>query len=459
MGIKRDKKRGIMGRDLDLTNGNVLSILWKFTVPILFSILLQTAYGTADLVIVSWFSGVADVSGVTIGSQIMQTVTAAYIGLAMGTTVLLGRHIGAGEPDKASKIIGVSIALFALLAMATTLLLIALRYQISTAMQTPTESMAQTTNYLLITGAGTVFIVFYNLIASVFRGIGDSKTPLVTVAIACVINVLLDLLFVGVFGIGAAGAAFATVIAQGGSVVASFLMLRKRKLAFTIQAKDIRLESQTAKKIIGLGLPIAMQGILVSLSFLFITAIINSFGVTASAAVGIVSKISVLIMILPQGFAQALAAFTAQNIGANKIERAKKALVWSISISLIFGIVTAYISAFHGEIFTCIFTKDVDVTISALQYLKSYSIDCIFVAIMFSFNGYFNGCGRTKFVMIESVGCAFLIRIPLSYLFSLMENTSLFYIGLATPASTFVQIFLCLIFYKYLNKQIKNNNI
>ncbi|MFI3166794.1 MAG: MATE family efflux transporter [Bacillota bacterium] len=448
-----------MKRDLDLTNGNVLSVLWKFTVPILFSILLQTAYGTADLVIVSWFSGVADVSGVTIGSQIMQTVTAAYIGLAMGTTVLLGRFIGAGESERASKIIGVSIALFAVLAIVTTALLILLREYIAVAMQTPEESMTQTMNYLLITGAGTVFIVFYNLIASVFRGIGDSKTPLVTVAIACVINIVLDFIFVGGFNMGSSGAAFATIIAQGGSVVASFLMLRKRKLAFTIRAKDIRLEMPTAKRLIGLGLPIAMQGILVNLSFLFITAIINNFGVTASAAVGIVSKISVLIMILPQGFAQALAAFTAQNIGAKKIERAKKALCWSISISLVFGVITAYISAFHGEIFTRIFNNDADITGSALQYLKSYSIDCILVAFMFSFNGYFNGCGKTKFVMLESVGCAFLIRIPLSYLFSLMENTSLFYIGLATPASTFVQIFLCLIFYRHLNKEIKNSKL
>ncbi len=448
-----------MNRDLDLTKGNVLSILCKFTVPILFSILLQTAYGTADLMIVGWFSGVADVSGVTIGSQIMQTVTAGYIGLAMGTTVLLGRFIGSGEPEHASKVVGVSIALFAVLSVVSTVLLVVFRGAIAIAMQTPTESMTQTTQYLLITGLGTTFIVFYNLIASVFRGIGDSKTPLVTVAIACVINIILDLIFVGIFNFGANGAALATVIAQGGSVLASFLMLRKKKLAFEVKAKDIKLDKITSGRIISIGLPIAVQGMLVSLSFLFITAIINDFGVTASAAVGIVSKISVLIMILPQGFAQALAAFTAQNMGAKKLERAKRALIYSISISLIFGIITGYISAFHGTIFTRIFTSDVDVTASALQYLKSYSIDCLFVAFMFSFCGYFNGCGKTKFVMIQSVGCAFLIRIPLSYLFSTLENTSLFLIGLATPSATFVQIFMCVIYYIHTNKQFKNEGL
>lgn len=448
-----------MNRDLDLTKGNVLRVLCKFTVPILFSILLQTAYGTADLMIVGWFSGVADVSGVTIGSQIMQTVTAGYIGLAMGTTVLLGRFIGSGEPEHASKIVGVSIALFALLSVVSTILLVVFRGAIAIAMQTPSESMTQTMQYLLITGLGTTFIVFYNLIASVFRGIGDSKTPLVTVAIACVINIILDLIFVGVFNFGANGAALATVIAQGGSVLASFLMLRKRKLAFEVKAKDIKLDKVTSGRIISIGLPIAVQGMLVSLSFLFITAIINDFGVTASAAVGIVSKISVLIMILPQGFSQALAAFTAQNMGAKKLERAKRALIYSIVISLVFGIITGYISAFHGTIFTRIFTSNLEVTNSALQYLKSYSIDCLFVAFMFSFCGYFNGCGKTKFVMIQSVGCAFLIRIPLSYLFSTLENTSLFLIGLATPAATFVQIFMCVIYYIHTNKKYKYDDL
>lgn len=446
-----------MKKTLSLTDGKVLNSLLKFTVPILFTILLQTAYGTADLLIVGQFATVADVSGVTIGSQILQTITAIFIGLSMGTTILIARYIGSNKHEKCSAVVGTSLTLFASLAVFTTIIVVLFRSNIASIMQTPSDSLQQTKSYLLITGIGVVFIVAYNLVGSIFRGIGDSKTPLMTVAIACVVNIILDIIFVKSFNLGASGAALATVIAQATSVILSLIIISKKSLPFTFYKKDIKFNKKYTAEILKLGIPVATQSALVSVSFLAVTSIINIFGVAASAAVGIVEKITGLVMVVPQAFMQSLCAFTAQNYGANQLKRAKTALAYAISFSVCFGIITAYLCAFHGTIFTQIFTSDIDVTLNALDYLKSYSIDCVLVAFMFCFSGYFNGCGKTTFVMFHSIFSAFLIRIPLAYMISHLENTSLFLIGLATPSSTFIQIIMCVVFYYYTKNKISSS--
>lgn len=442
-----------MSKNLDLTSGSVSGAIIKFTVPILFTILLQTAYGTADLLIVSMFSGVADVSGVTIGSQVMNSITSFFTGLSMGTTILIARYIGAKEREKSSKVMGTSILVFAFFALVLTFTIVVFKNTIVNIMNTPSESLEQTKAYLLICGMGSSFILAYNIIGSIFRGIGDSKTPLITVAIACAGNIILDLILIAGFGLGAVGAACATVSAQAFSVVLSIILIKRKTLPFKFSKKDIRLDFGFAKAIIKLGFPIGLQSVLVSVSFLVITSIVNTLGVVASAAVGIVEKVTGLIMVVSQAFSQALSAFTAQNMGANRPDRAKKGLFIAMSISLAFSIVTAYISAFHGQIFLNIFSPEPETLASGLQYLKSYSIDCVLTAIMFSFSGYFVGLGKTTFAMIQNITGAFLVRIPLAFLFSTLPNTSLFIIGLATPSSTTLQVILCVVYYMYLKKQ------
>lgn len=442
-----------MSKKTNLSQGPVLSSLLKFTIPILISILLQTTYGTADLLIVGQFASVGDVSAVTIGSQLMQAVTAFFIGLSMGTTVLIARNIGSKKPELASRVLGVSIALFTAIAFIATILILLLNQQIITIMQTPLEAIVPTKSYLYYTGAGTIFVVLYNLLGSIFRGIGDSKTPLITVFIACIINIALDLILVAMFNLGATGAAIATIVAQAFSVLLSVIMIKNKELPFVFDKSTVKFDIPYIKNILTIGIPVALQGSLVTVSFLFITSIINELGVVASASVGIVLKITTIIMVVPQSFMQSLSAFVAQNIGANKMERATEGLKHSITLSLIFGFIFAYISAFHGTIFVRIFTQDPDITQSALIFLRSYSIDCIFVAILFSFAGFFNGCGKTTFVMLQAVIGAFLIRVPLAYFFSNLENTTLFIIGLATPTSTFFQIIACILYYFNAKKQ------
>lgn len=444
-----------MVKKLNLAEDKLLPTLLKFTIPIMFTILLQITYGTVDLLIVGQFASVSDVSGVTIGSQIMATITTFCTGLSMGTTILLGQYIGAKEEKKTSKVIGVSIILFITLALCITFSILLFIDPIINIMNTPIESYSQTQTYLTVCAIGSTFIVFYNLLGSIFRGIGDARTPLFAVFIACITNIVLDLIFIAVLGYGALGAALATVSAQAVSVVLSFLMISKQTLPFHFHVDDIKFDKQYLFAILNLGIPVALQSVLVSISFLAITSIINVFGVIASAGVGIVEKIASMIMIVPSAFAQSLSAFTAQNVGAKHYHRARIGLAYGIIISLCFGVITCYLSMFHGTIFTSLFTSDLDVTSAALPYLKSYSIDTVIVPFIFCFTGYFNGCGKTKFIMFQAVLGACFIRIPVAYVFSTLSNTSLFLIGLATPASSIVQLIIFTIYYIQYQKKLK----
>ena len=435
-----------MKQTQDFTQGRIFAPLVRFALPVLLALFLQAMYGAVDLGIVGRFGGgLSDVyvSAVSTGSQIMHTVTIVITGLAMGLTVLVGKKIGAGQRQEAGRIIGSGICLFGVLAAAVSAAMVGLASSMARVMNAPEEAFEQTVVYITICSAGAVFIVAYNLVGSIFRGIGDSKMPLVTVAIACVLNIAGDLLLVAVFHLGAAGAAIATVFAQAVSVLLSLIIIRRRELPFTFSVRDIRPKGPYIGEILKLGVPIALQELLVSISFLAILAIVNHLGLTESAGVGVAEKMCGFLMLLPSAFMQAMSAFVAQNIGAEKPERARKALLCGIASSLAAGIVTGYFSFFHGDLLAGIFAKDADVILAAADYLKAYAIDCVLTSFLFCFIGYFNGCGNTAFVMLQGIAGAFGVRLPVSYLMSKQIPVSLFHIGLATPASTVVQIILC----------------
>lgn len=435
------------------TEGKILSPLIRFALPVLFAVFLQTMYGAVDMLVVGQFGTAADVSAVSTGSWIMQTITVAITGLAMGTTILIGRKIGEKRTEEASSVIGASIYLFIIIGIAITLIMQLLAVPCARALQAPTEAFEATVQYVKICSAGAVFIVAYNVLGSVFRGMGNSKMPLLTVAIACVINIAGDLLLVGVFHMGVAGAAIATVFSQAISVVLSVIIIKRQGLPFEFRIKNLCFEKNIIKQIIRLGFPIAFQDVLVSISFLAITAIVNSLGVISSAGVGIAEKICGFVLLVPSAYMQSMSAFVAQNIGAGKPERAKKALLYGILTSLGVGVFLAYFSFFHGDILSGVFAKDANVIAAAADYLKAYAIDCMLVSFLFCFIGYFNGCEKTIFVMIQGIIGAFCVRIPVSYLMSKLVPVSLFRIGLATPASTLLQITMCGIFFIVINKK------
>ena len=443
-----------MKQTQNFTEGKIFAPLVRFALPVLLALFLQTMYGAVDLLVVGQFGTSADVSAVSTGSMVMQTLTCVITSLAMGLTILVGRKIGEGFKQEAGKIIGSGIWLFGVLAIVISVVMVFAAPAMAQLMHAPEEAFDETVSYIKICSAGAVFIVAYNLVGSIFRGIGDSTMPLVTVAIACVLNIVGDLLLVAVFHMGTAGAAIATVFAQVVSVVLSLVIIRRKELPFTFQAKDIRPNADHIKQILFLGVPIALQELLVSISFLAITAIVNGLGLTVSAGVGVAEKLCGFVMLVPSSYMQAMSAFVAQNMGAGKPERARKALLRGIASSLAVGFVMAYLNFFHGDILAGLFAKDAAVIAAGAEYLKAYAIDCLLTSFLFCFIGYFNGTGATLFVMLQGIIGAFGVRLPVSWFVSRQTAASLFQIGLATPASSLVQIILCGVYFVWeLNRQ------
>lgn len=437
----------------NFTKGNILTSLVRFALPVLAALFLQTMYGAVDMLVVGRFATAADVSAVSTGSWLMQLITSFVVGIAMGTTVLLGRRLGEGKPEEAGKIIGSSIVLFAIIGVVITFFMELCAVPVAQIMRTPIEAFDATVLYVRICSAGSVFIVAYNVLGSIFRGIGDSRMPLVTVAIACVFNIAGDFLLVGVFGMATAGAAIATVLAQALSVIISVLIIRRQKLPFTFRRTDIVFDRKRMGSVFRLGLPIAFQDLLVSISFLAITAIVNSLGVIPSAGVGVAEKLCGFIMLVPSAFNQSMSAFVAQNMGAGRMDRAKRALLCGIGMSLMVGVFMAWLSFFHGDLLAGLFARDEAVIAAAADYLKAYAIDCLLVSVMFCMIGYFNGCGKTLFVMLQGIAGAFGVRIPVSLLMSRIKPVSLFKVGLATPCSSVVQIILCVGYFLLLSRR------
>lgn len=440
-----------MEKNTSFTEGKIMQPLLLFAVPVLLALFLQAMYGAVDLLIVGKFASSADVSAVSTGSQIMTTLTNLVSSFAMGTTILLGQQIGSGKKEEGGRTVGTAILLFAGIAVIMSVILVVFAPQVSSLMNAPEEAFQKTVNYIRICG-GMLVIVAYNLIGCIFRGLGDSRTPLITVAIACVFNVAGDLLLCAVFGMGTAGTAIATVFAQIVSVIVSFILISKKDLPFTIKKENIRIHKTYLRKMTAFGAPIALQDLLVSISFLIILAIVNDMGVIASAGVGVAEKVCAFIMLISSAFMQSMSAFVAQNYGAGRLTRTRKALHYGIAVSFTVGIVMFAITFFHGDILAGIFSSDPEVIAAAADYLKAYAIDCLFTAIFFCYTGFYNGIGRTRFVMIQGILGAFCVRVPVSYIMSIQPNTSLFHIGLATPISSILQLILCVGFMLWLQK-------
>ena len=432
-----------MEKRIDFTEGKIVIPFLRFAGPVLMALFLQAMYGAVDLLIVGKFASSADVSAVSTGSQIMHTITNLISSMCMGMTIILGQKIGEKKASEGGRIIGSGLLLFLIIGILLTIVLPLSAPELAVIMHAPREAFELTVRYIRICGAGAIIIIIYNLIGGVFRGIGDSNTPLVTVLIACIFNIFGDLVLVAGFNLGTEGAAIATVAAQLISVVISWILISKKTLPFEFHRNFIKWNGKIVKRILLLGTPIALQELLVGISFLVILAIVNAIGLKESAGIGVAEKVCAFIMLVPASFMQSMSAFVAQNRGAGKLDRAIKGFKSAVVISFSFGIVMFYIAFFHGDILSGIFSKDTGVILASADYLKSYAIDCMLTCFLFCFIGFYNGMGCTSFVMIQGIIGAFLVRVPVSFLMSKWEPVSLFHIGLATPCSTIIQIILC----------------
>lgn len=432
----------------NFTEGNILKKLSLFMLPVLGALILQAAYGAVDLLVVGRFGSTAGLSAVSTGSQLMNLVTFMVTQLAMGATVLIARYLGEKKPERIGAVLGGATVVFAILATVLFVLLVFFAHPIAVLMQAPSEALGLTTRYVRICGMGIFFIVAYNMLAAIFRGLGDSKSPLLFVLVACLINIAGDLLFVAGFKMDAAGAAIATIMAQAVSVVLAIVILLKKDLPFTLKKSDFRLNPQ-CRKFLQVGLPLALQEVLTQASFLALCAFVNRLGLTASSGYGVASKIVSFAMLIPSALMQSMASFVAQNVGASKPKRAKQAMFTGMGIGLVFGCAVFALVMLKGDVLAGIFSTDAEVVQKGFEYLKGFAPETILTAILFSMLGYFNGNNKTVFVMIQGLVQTLLVRLPMSYLMSIQPNANLTKIGLAVPVSTLVGVLLNTAFYLY----------
>ena len=438
----------------DFTQGSILKKLSLFMLPVLGALVLQAAYGAVDLLVVGRFGSTAGLSAVSTGSQLLNLVTFVVTQLAMGVTVLIARYIGEKKPQQIGAVLGGAAVVFAVLAAILFAVLVFLARPISVLMQAPAEAVDLTASYVRICGSGIFFIVAYNLMSAIFRGLGDSKSPLIFVLVACLVNIVGDLVFVAGFGMDAAGAAIATVAAQAVSVVLAVVILLKKQLPFTIKKSDFRFNTQ-CRKFLSIGLPLALQEFLTQLSFLALCAFVNRLGLTASSGYGVACKIVNFAMLIPSALMQSMASFVAQNIGAGNPKRAKKAMLTGICMGVAIGCAVFALILFKGDLLAGIFSTDAEVVQKGFDYLKGFAPETIVTAILFSMVGYFNGNNKTVWVMVQGLIQTLLVRLPMAYLMSIQPNASLTMIGLAAPTSTLVGVVLNVGFYLYLERAEK----
>ena len=438
-----------------LTRGSVFKSLISFSLPFMFSAFLQTLYGMADLFVVGKFNPAEVINAVSIGSQVMHMVTVMILGLSMGTAVLVGRSYGSGDTKKSSVIIGNSVSLFVFVSIVITIVLVLFCPQIVSLMQTPKEALLQTQIYLLVCFSGIPFVTAYNVIASIFRGLGDSKRPMYFVITSCFVNIFLDFVFVGIFDMKAGGAALATVISQGFSVLLSITFWKKINSELSISKGELIPRKKVISSILKIGLPIACQDGFIQISFLVITIIANLRGVSISTAVGVVEKVICFLFLVPSSMLSAISALASQNIGAGEHKRAEKALWYGIMFSTSFGVFFAVLFQFISTEAVSIFTTDEKVIYFGTQYLKAYVIDCIFAAVHFCFSGFFCAYGYSMVSFIHNIISIVLIRIPGAALASCFYPETLYPMGLAAPAGSLLSAIICVGVFAYL-KRSKN---
>ena len=451
--MKDSSEKGVTKEmEKNLTSGSVFQNIVWFSLPYLLSYFLQTLYGMADLFIIGQFEGVAGTTAVSIGSQVMHMITVMIVGLAMGSTVSIAQAVGANNKKQASLSVGNTVTLFMGLSVVLSAVLLLFVRPIVTVMSTPEEAVSGTVLYLIICFLGIPFITAYNIISSIFRGLGDSRSPMYFIAVACVANIVLDYLFIGYFHLGPAGAALGTTLAQAVSVVIALLAISRQKSGITLCKNDFRPRKSVMGQLLQIGVPVALQDGFIQIAFIVITIIANRRGLSAAAAVGIVEKMISFLFLVPSSMLSTVSALCAQNIGAGKENRARETLRYAIMIAAGFGILVSILIQFIAEPAVGLFTTDATVRMMGGQYIRGYIFDCIFAGIHFSFSGYFCACGRSEFSFLHNIIAILLVRIPGVYLTSKLFPTTLLPMGIATACGSLLSVGICVIVYLWLRE-------
>lgn len=443
----------------NLTTGSVFKTLIYFSLPFLLSYFLQTLYGMADLFIIGQFNGVESTTAVSIGSQVMHMLTVMIVGLAMGATVIIGQAVGAEKREQASRAIGNTITLFMLLSLALTAILLLAVRPVVNLMSTPDEAIEGTVAYLTVCFMGIPFITAYNIISSIFRGMGDSKSPMYFIAVACAANITLDYLFIGKMDLGPAGAALGTTLSQTISVIVSLAVILRRQTGLKLTAGDFRPCRETMSQILRIGIPVALQDGFIQIAFIVITIFANRRGLNDAAAVGIVEKIISILFLVPSSMLQSVSALSAQNVGAGKHDRARLTLRYASLIAVVWGFLACMITQFNTEPFIGLFAGNADVIRLGSQYMRGYVWDCILAGIHFSFSGYFCAYGLSGISFIHNSLSIICVRIPLAYIASRYFTDTLFPMGLASPAGSGLSVIICVGVFLWMDKKREKQGV
>lgn len=437
----------------NLTTGSVLKTVLYFSLPFLLSYFLQTLYGMADLFIIGQFNGVESTTAVSIGSQVMHMLTVMIVGLAMGATVMIGQTVGAGKQEQTSLAIGNTVTLFIALSIFLMAGLLLAVKPIVGIVSTPDEAVSGTISYLTICFIGIPFITAYNIISSIFRGMGDSKSPMYFIAVACATNIILDYFFIGGMGLGPAGAALGTTLSQTISVIVSLIVILKRKAGIHLGTKDFRPRRRIITGLLKVGIPVSLQDGFIQIAFIVITIIANKRGLSDAAAVGIVEKIIGILFLVPSSMLQTVSALSAQNIGAGKHDRARLTLRYATIMAVIWGIGASVLMWFDAETFISLFANNADVIRLGSQYMRGYVWDCIFAGIHFCFSGYFCAYGLSGISFLHNSLSIICVRIPVAYFASKYFTTTLFPMGLASPAGSALSVIICIAAYIWIDRR------
>lgn len=442
----------------DFTNGNIAKSLMYFSIPFLITNLIQSLYNIVDIMVVSHYCGPNGIAGASIGGNITQTITYMIIGLCNGGAIMTAQYVGMRSSKDVKETIGTTFSIMFILSLICSAVMLIFSKNILTALNTPPEAFSEALSYFRICMSGSVFIFGYNAISSVLRGVGNSKTPMYFGFASCLINVALDLFFVGALNTGVAGAAIATVISQGVSLISCAIYLKKQEFLFDFRLSSFRIVPDKAVRIFCLGLPGAIQNAIVSGGFLLVSSITNSLGVNAASGVSVAAKVNNFAQMPASAIGMAVSSITGQNVGAKKFDRARKTLSYGIMISLCFGIVMFSIVELIPSHLMRLLVDDEDVISTALPYLRITAFDYLLVAFVFPLNGLCNGSGHTMFTMIPSIFSSVIARVPVAYICVYALDMGLSGVGMSTPTGTLSAIIICSIYY-FSNKWCKTTII
>lgn len=444
-------ERGISMRtfEKDLSKGNVGKQLWLFALPFIVSNLIQSLYGVVDMIVVGRYCGAESMVGVNVGGQITLLVTNLVIGLCAGGTTLIAQYMGSGARKELRETIGTLLTTLVVLGVFLTVVMVFLRTPMLKLVQTPAEAFSEGNDYLFITALGTIFIFGYNALSAIMRGMGDSRNPLIFVTIACVVNIILDVILVKEFQMAAKGAAIATVVSQAVSMILCIIYLKRNKFIFDFSLKSFRFHKERLKMLMKVGIPTSVQNVVVGMSFLFLTALVNTMGVNESAALAAVAKFNSFAILPAIAMSASIAAMSGQNLGAGEEGRAVKTMqigtVIGFAMSAAIFVVAQLIPAQILRIFD---NTNPDMIAAGIKYMRSFTFDYLLASLMFGLNGLFIGSGHTTFTLFNSVLSSVLIRVPMAYLGGVVLNLGMFGVGLAAPCSSLVSLVLCIIFFK-----------